>query len=121
MTKLFGPAHGSYKHGETNSIEYRTWCGMKQRCLNPKSKAYPFYGGRGITIDPAWMDFRQFLADMGRRPPPKPNGQTYSIERVDNNKGYSADNCIWATRARQLFNKRGRSNRYPVSVYDVEL
>ena len=73
---------------------------MKTRCNNPKHKGYENYGGRGITYDPAWEKFSNFLADMGS----KPDGLT--IERVDNELDYTKSNCRWATRADQNRNKR---------------
>jgi hypothetical protein len=63
--------------------EYKVWLGMLQRCENPNNKAYKYYGGRGITVCKRWHDYRNFLADMGRRPP----GLT--LERIDNDGPYS--------------------------------
>lgn len=73
---------------------------MKARCQNPKASQYRHYGGRGITVEPSWEAFEQFLADMGERPP----GTT--LGRLDNGKGYSRDNCAWQTDAEQASNKR---------------
>jgi len=60
---------------------------MKDRCLNPRHKYFYLYGGRGITIDPKWMDFIGFLEDMGPMPM-----TGYSIDRIDNDLGYSKSN-----------------------------
>jgi len=89
-------------HGKTKTPEYAIWTAMLQRCANPNNAAWKDYGGRGITVCPAWKkSFETFLADMGPRPTPK-----HSIERRNNNLGYAADNCFWATRQEQNRNSR---------------
>jgi hypothetical protein len=90
-------------HGMTNSVEYKTWQGMHQRCGNPKDKDYRHYGARGITVCERWGSFQNFYEDMGD----KPDG--LSIDRIDNDAGYSLDNCRWATPVTQANNKRHRN------------
>ena len=75
---------------------------MKQRCYARYSKSFPLYGGRDIGICKDWrFSFETFLADMGKRPSPN-----HSVERLDNNLGYSPENCVWATPDIQHRNKR---------------
>lgn len=92
------------KHNGCGTSTYETWQGMKSRCTNKSQAAYANYGGRGIGFDPAWADFAAFVADMGERP----DGCT--LERIDNDKGYSKDNCKWATNAEQSRNTRQNVN-----------
>ncbi len=93
-------SHGQCRN-RVRTPEYQSWICMKTRCLNPNSAAYRIYGARGIGIDPSWMDFAIFLRDMGKRP-----SLDYSLERIDNSKGYGPTNCKWATRMEQGANRR---------------
>ena len=74
---------------------------MRQRCSNPKAGKWSYYGGRGITVCDRWSSFKNFLADMGRRP-----GAGYSIDRIDNDGNYEPGNCRWATQGEQRRNSR---------------
>lgn len=82
--------HGHWT-GDKGSPTYKSWNAMKNRCDNPKAKNFKYWGGKGITYDPAWGDFVAFLADMGERP----TGLT--LDRVDSAKNYDKSNCRWAT------------------------
>ena len=97
----------SVVHGEAtdsgHSLEYRSWASMLSRCrCGPTDKNYKDYSGRGITVCERWRsDYAAFLADMGRKPGPE-----YTLDRIDNDKGYTPDNCRWATRSVQNSNQR---------------
>lgn len=98
------------KHGLRKSPEYQSWKAMIQRCTNPNAAGYEHYGGRGISVCPEWLhSFAQFFADMGMRP-----DINYSLDRKDNDKGYSKDNCRWATSSVQNNNRRRRRNAIAV-------
>lgn len=88
-------------HGMTHTPEYRCWIAMKQRCTNPKNRAWNGYGGRGIRVCIRWKQFEHFLEDMGRRPT-----VIHSLDRIDVNGNYEPANCRWATPSEQQRNKR---------------
>lgn len=95
-----GKAAAQYKHGHWQHPLYKTWRNMISRCENPADHAYANYGARGIAVCERWHDIAAFVADMGDRPP----GTT--LEREDNERGYSPDNCAWATMTAQSRNRR---------------
>lgn len=101
------------KHGNTSngviSPTYHSWSSMRSRCSSQKSRCFHRYGGRGITVCDRWNDFRNFLSDMGERPV----GTT--LHRIDNDKGYSPDNCKWATPKEQMSNRSVPKFRKPKS------
>lgn len=90
------------RHGLCKTPEYGVWAGMKGRCRDKNHNQYYDYGGRGIRVCERWQkSFFAFYTDMGPRPTPK-----HQLDRKDNDKGYTPDNCRWATRREQNFNKR---------------
>jgi len=90
-------------HRMSKCREYHVWTSMTQRCNNKKSQVYKNYGGRGITVSKEWLSFETFIEDMGVSP-----SADLTLERVDNNAGYSKANCIWADRSAQIVNQRMR-------------
>ena len=94
--------NASLTHGMSSSAEYRTWNKIRERCYNERDKRYSDYGGRGITMCEEWRNsFEAFYRDMGPRPTPE-----HTIDRRENDKGYSKENCRWATWNEQQNNKR---------------
>ena len=96
----------------SNTPTYVSWMLMKGRCLNPNNDKYKRYGGRGITVCKEWLEFKNFYADMGKRP----EGMT--LDRKDNDGNYDLNNCRWATPREQANNRRD-SRR--IKFYDMDL
>lgn len=105
----------NYQHGNPHIVSrivgenrtahplYKSYHAMLDRCYNSNNKFFSYYGGRGIDVDERWRGlygFTHFIEDMGA----KPKGMT--LDRKDNDEGYSPGNCVWATRSEQQYNQR---------------
>ena len=108
--KKYGDPLGGVQeaHGLSHTPEYGIWKGIKKRCFDPTCDAYHNYGGRGIIMSDEFLkSFTAFIEHVGFRP-----NENYSIDRIDNNKGYIRDNLRWATGSTQTQNTRlGKNNK----------
>lgn len=97
-------AEMSATHGDAGGAEapeYRVWANMLARCLNRKHPNYKNYGKRGIKVCKRWSSYKNFIADVGRRPSSK-----HTLDRRNNDGNYTPSNCRWATWKQQAQNRR---------------
>ena len=91
-------------HGMCYDRDYERWKSMKKRCNNPNNKDYKRYGGRGINVCDEWMnDFSKYREYIHSLPDYGKDG--YTIDRIDNSKGYEPGNLRWATAIEQTHNR----------------
>ena len=98
------------KHGMSRTVEYKAWDGMCDRCSEnpstPKNKR--IYWDRGLRVCDEWQhDFMAFYEHIGPRP-----GKGYSVDRIDNDRGYEPGNVRWATHSQQMKNRRPFKRRF---------
>lgn len=103
-TTSCGCDRGNYKHGGSGKGSYNTWRAMIRRCTIPTDKDYPRYGGVGVSVCPEWLDYNQFVVDMG-----EPEGDE-TLDRIDTYGNYGPYNCRWAGVKTQCRNVRIRAN-----------
>lgn len=106
-SRTFITGYWQFMNDRQKQIQW-VWCSMKQRCDNPNNFAYKNYGQRGITYCEKWKLFKNFLNDMGI--PPK----GWTLDRIDNEKGYYLENCAWSKRIAQTKNRRN------TKIYEIE-
>lgn len=93
---------GNFKHNGSNTRLYQTWANMKTRCLNPKNRAFKWYGAVGITICPDWLNFENFqkwALQSGYQ-------DNLTIERINPSGNYEPSNCKWIPKSEQRNNQR---------------
>ncbi len=98
--KRFEPPSAVVKHGLSRSRAHGIWRKMLERCNSPSCESFDRYGGRGIKVCDRWLEFSNFYVDMGDPP------DGHSIDRMNNDLGYSPENCRWATTTEQSMNRR---------------
>lgn len=93
--------HGASKRGSITKL-YKVWAAVKQRCTNPKNKAYKNYGGRGVKLCDEWLEYEPFEKWAFE------NGyaEGLQLDRIDNNGSYSPDNCRFVSAVENSHNKR---------------
>lgn len=115
-SSLTNTKHGAYKNGK-NSPEYQSYIAMLHRCYNENRSNFSRYGGKGIIVeDSRWLEdspngYLNFLSDMGTRP------EKTSLDRIDNELGYSKDNCRWSTYRIQAVNTKRKKKESSTSKY----
>jgi len=98
------PITGQETKQHESYLAYGSWSSMRRRCYDTKRHNYKYYGGRGVKVCDRWnQSFLLFLEDMGERP-----SKSHTIDRIDNNKDYTPDNCKWSTKTEQSMNRRDR-------------
>jgi len=98
------------REGITKHYLYDTWRSMKQRCSDKSRVEYKYYGGRGIILCDEWKDSVAFITYVEEALGPRPDG--YTLDRIDNNKGYIPGNVRWASMSEQNRNKRSWGKGY---------
>jgi len=97
--------HIWHGHAKTKTREYISYHNMMARCCKESNKRYKDYGAKGILVSDDWkLSFKNFIRDMGECP------ENYQIDRIDNEQGYSKENCRWASRKENMRNKGNSYN-----------
>lgn len=106
-------------HGMSRTRFYTLWASMLRRCSVDKGKVYEMYKGKGVDVCPEWREFERFFEDMHdsyRKHTSEFGERNTTLDRIDGDKGYSLENCRWATYEKQSRN-RSFANEYPGVVF----
>jgi hypothetical protein len=115
-----GANNANWRGGKTSHPLSDVYMDMVRRCTRANHQRWASYGGRGITVCARWRDdFWAFVEDMGPRPAGlTPNGKAaWTLDRIDNDRGYGPDNCRWADMSTQAKNRRDTA--YPLRQRDT--
>ena len=115
MSGMLKENNPNYRHGSKGTRLYNVWALIKQRCLNPKSFNYKYYGGRGITICNEWLEFipfRDWSLENGY-------ADNLEIDRKENNLGYSPENCHFVTGKENSNNRRPRKLNNKNNILEI--
>ena len=109
-------------HKETGTSLYSRWKSIIQRCTNPNNNRYPSYGGRGITVCTEWLRFEAFFEWSHKNGFKKGCGNELQLDRIDNNKGYSPENCRWCSPIDNNQNRRttAKVDGMPLRVFATQ-
>lgn len=117
--ELSAQRKSNLRHGMSGTPIHNAWCSMRRRCYGENDSSYDNYGSRGITVCDRWMEsFENFYEDTGDVP-----FEGASIERKDVNGNYCPENCVWADKTTQCFNRRkfeGKSSQYVGVFYEKD-
>lgn len=103
-------------HGMSDTRQYHIWQAMKNRTTNPKAPNWNDYGGRGIRTCSRWLEsFEAFWDDMGDG-----YADHLTLDRIDNDRGYTKENCRWVDYHAQASNRRKRYDALSVDLYALE-
>ena len=93
-------------HGLSKTNTYSIWIGMIKRCSKENAANYKNYGGRGIKVCERWLEFENFISDMGKRP------EGFQIDRINNDDDYKPENCRWVSPKENSNNRRDTPKNY---------
>lgn len=107
-------------HPKEENRFYKIWYGIIYRCINKKSTYYHRYGGRGITFQNSWKQYKYFKNDMYKSY--LHHVQNYgeketSIDRINNDGNYTVNNTRWVTNIEQNMNKSINNSKYFKAIY----